>query len=142
MELDSLINNETSGRPQRMAEQQITSLSSASSSSTNLSAVQLRNRRRPLLQSVANRLRLAAHWSRAKRQDDVTEPTIGLVIDNHELYTRQTSKSSMRLSRITKTESFIDGESNNNFFLAKGNVHFWRDYAFGDVNLIIFNKFS
>ena len=128
-----------------MAEQQIPSTSRTSSSSTNLSAVQLRNRRRPLLRSVANRLRIAAHWSRAKRQDDVTEPTIDLVIDNHELYTRQTSKSSkssIRLSRRTKTESFKDPESNNNLFLAKGNVHFWRDYAFGDVNLNLFHQCS
>ena len=141
MELDSLINIETSGRLQRMAEQQTGSISSTSSSSTNLSAGQFRNRRRPLLQSVANRLRLAAHWSRAKRQDDVTEPTIGLVIDNHELYTRQTLKSSkpskppMKLSKLIRlTKLFKDSESNNNLFLAKGNVHFWRDYTFGDVN--------
>ena len=136
MELDSLINKETSGRPQRMAEQQISPTSSTSSSSTDLSAGQMRNRRNPLLQSVANRLRLAAHWSRAKRQDDVTEPTIGLVIDNHQLYTRKTSKPQMKLSKLIKTKLFKDSAQNSDFFLAKGNVHFWRDYAFGDVNLI------
>ena len=119
-----------------MAEQQISSTSNTSSSSTNVSAGQLRNRRRPLLQSVANRLRLAAYWSRAKRQDDVAEPTIGLVIDNHQLYTRQNSRPSIKLSKLNKTKLFKDSESNSNFFLAKGNVHFWRDYAFGDVNLI------
>jgi len=118
-------------------------------------------RSRGLLQTVTNRLRIAAHLSRARRAEQLTEPTIDLVIDNHELYVRPDTKikksnstvnktatttmttnkpqtqstphpisTDRQISRISSSEKIF---SNNRYILSHGNIHFWKNYAYGEV---------
>jgi hypothetical protein len=114
------------------------------------------------LRTVTNLLRTAAHLSRARRSEQLTEPTIGLVIDDHELYVRPDTKikksnstvnktttttmttnnkpqtqstphptsTDRQISRISSNEKIF---SNNRYFVSHGNIHFWKNYAYGEV---------
>jgi hypothetical protein len=132
---------------------------SADSPETSSLEVTVRSRRnRGILSSFANRLRTAAHFSRARRAEALTEPTIDIVIDDHELYVRQDAKvKRTNTSANNMTTNFsnnnndktqptmgIDRQisqisdsgkvfSNNRYILSHGKIHFWNNYAYGEV---------
>jgi hypothetical protein len=113
-----------------------------------------------ILRTVTNRLRIAAHLSRARRSEQLTEPTIGLVIDDHELYVRPETKIKKSNSTVNKTTtttmttnnkpqtpstphpistdrqisrvSYSEKIFSNRYILSHGKIHFWKNYAYGE----------
>ena len=74
-----------------------------------------------LLRQVANRLRTAAHGSRANRAENVTEPTINLVVGDHELYVKRSNsrlnvdnRNKTQTTSMSYTTSAINLNNNNN----------------------------
>ncbi|CAG2176982.1 unnamed protein product [Oppiella nova] len=109
----------------------------------------VRSRRpRGLFRQLANRLRTAAHLSRARRADELSEPTVGLVVDDHELYKRPIARSTSRINgakmpannipappvdrQISQASGVVgtDVFDNNRYILSHGKCHFWRNYAY------------
>jgi hypothetical protein len=136
---------------------------------SSLTSTRTRTRRsRGLLQTVTNRLRIAAHLSRARRAEQLTEPTIDLVIDDHELYVRPDNKIKKSNSTVNKTTtttmttnkpqtpstphlistdrqisrvSYSEKIFSNRYILSHGKIHFWKNYAYGEVWDLYFEFF-
>ena len=119
-------------------------------------------RRRGLFRNISHRLRTAAHWSRARRAEHLTEPTIDLVVGDHELYVRTASETKRSTSRLNITpDQAMNPVTNNNtqptgnlvqrqtsgvsqrstdavfadnrYILSHGKIHFWKNYNYGEV---------
>ncbi|XP_054166897.1 transient receptor potential cation channel subfamily M member 3-like [Oppia nitens] len=78
---------------------------------------------------IANRLRTAAHWSRARRAVELSEPT--LVVDEHRLFSRSESRIDppVKASVDRQTSSSLADclfAANERFLLNRGFLHFWR----------------
>lgn len=74
------------------------------------------SRRRGIIRTLTNRLRIAAHLSRAKRAEELTEPTIDLLVDNHELYMRSDPKvmrSNSKVNNMTTALNNINSVNKN-----------------------------
>lgn len=127
--------------------------------STSLTSTPLRNRRKGLFHSIAHRLRTAAVATRAKRQDEVTEAGIEMVVDEHELYVRDRNigKTPQNMSNNNllrpALERQLSGASRGSvsvkvssemkpdrYILAQGNLHFYRNFAYEEVRRR--NKFA
>lgn len=98
-------------------------------------------RRRPFFRSLANRLRIASHLSRARRADNVTDPDNEVVVDNHELYVRQSSTFSApavgrQISTVSRRiEDITEVEKDNRYILANGVIQFFRNFQYAEVRM-------
>lgn len=130
-------------------------LDSSASSSFGGDGFEVRHRRgHNLFRGVLNRLRVAAHLSRARRAEagNEAEPDVSAVLGDMQLEVRRTNEHLNRISysrqvsnksqRITRTPSHknshpvlapkesVMSSTTRDYTLAKGSVHFWRNFAF------------
>lgn len=125
-------------------------LNSSTSSLDDSSSLRNRRLNRNFFRDVYNRLRIAAHLSHARRArpGNEAEPDVDAVLGDMQLderitrtdsnrnranYSRQASKQSQRKPEANTPLNHVEHamqSTTRNYVLAKGQIHFWRNFQF------------